>query len=314
MSRSDSDSNDGFRTDEISVFDVLYILWVRKWIIISFAALFLVLATGYAAIQPNIYRAQVLLAPASSGSGGAGSKLANQFGGLASIAGVNLGLGQRIDMASLAVEVMKSRKFQRDFIVNHRLFIPLLMCSGWDPAENKLLLDQELYDIELIEQFKKEGRVVNEAVVWDAYKKLSELVSITQSKDTGLITVSVEHFSPFLAKEWASLLVENINAVMKRQDLADAKKSIAFLEEQLKLTEISEMQKVLYELIEDQTKTVMFSSVREEYVFQTIDPALVPQEKHKPRRGLIVILFTMLGGILGVAFVLLRHFLTPEPK
>ncbi|WP_306462760.1 GNVR domain-containing protein, partial [Klebsiella pneumoniae] len=63
---------------------------------------------------------------------------------------------------------------------------------------------------------------------------------------------------------------------------------------------------VLYKLIEEQAKTIMFAEVRDEYVFKTIDPALAPEEKAKPKRALICVLGTLLGGMLGVAIVLVR--------
>jgi uncharacterized protein involved in exopolysaccharide biosynthesis len=43
----------------------------------------------------------------------------------------------------------------------------------------------------------------------------------------------------------------------------------------------------------------MVASTREEYAFQTIDPAVPPQEKASPKRALIVITALMLGLALG---------------
>ena len=53
----------------------------------------------------------------------------------------------------------------------------------------------------------------------------------------------------------------------------------------------------------------MFANVRDEYVFKTIDPALVPEQKFKPKRALICILGFLFGGILSVLIVLARYFL-----
>ena len=61
-------------------------------------------------------------------------------------------------------------------------------------------------------------------------------------------------------------------------------------------------------------ETVMLAEVRPEYVFKTIDPAVVPEEKSKPSRALICVLGTLLGGMLGVVIVLIRHFARSEPE
>ena len=63
-----------------------------------------------------------------------------------------------------------------------------------------------------------------------------------------------------------------------------------------------------FEDFEEQAKTIMFANVRDEYVFKTIDPALVSEEKSKPKRALIVMLGVTLGGLLGIILVLIRHF------
>jgi len=43
-------------------------------------------------------------------------------------------------------------------------------------------------------------------------------------------------------------------------------------------------------------------------VFKTIDPAVVPEEKSEPKRALICVLGTLLGGMLSVLIVLVRHY------
>jgi LPS O-antigen subunit length determinant protein (WzzB/FepE family) len=67
-------------------------------------------------------------------------------------------------------------------------------------------------------------------------------------------------------------------------------------------------------LVEEQAKTIMFAEVRDEYVFKTIDPAFVPEEKAKPKRALICILGTMLGCMLAMIMVLVRHFFRKDSE
>ena len=69
---------------------------------------------------------------------------------------------------------------------------------------------------------------------------------------------------------------------------------------------------MFFELIQSQTETVMLAEVRPEYVFKTIDPAVIPEEKSKPSRALICVLGTLLGGMLGVVVVLIRHYAQSE--
>jgi uncharacterized protein involved in exopolysaccharide biosynthesis len=50
----------------------------------------------------------------------------------------------------------------------------------------------------------------------------------------------------------------------------------------------------------------MLAKVSNEYLLKTLDPAVAPEKKNKPKRALIAVLGTMLGGFLGVVIVLVR--------
>jgi LPS O-antigen subunit length determinant protein (WzzB/FepE family) len=93
---------------------------------------------------------------------------------------------------------------------------------------------------------------------------------------------------------------------MKIRDKEEAERSIKYLQTQMLKTNIVEQKTLLYELIEEQSKTLMFTEVRDEYVFKTIDPALVPELKSGPKRALILVMVSLLGGMLSVLMVLIR--------
>ena len=114
--------------------------------------------------------------------------------------------------------------------------------------------------------------------------------------------------SPLIAQQWVTWLVDDINQAVKDQDVEEANRSIDYLKEQVANTALADLQTMFFELIQSQTETVMLAQVRPEYVFKTIDPAVVPEEKSKPKRALICVLGTMLGGMLGVVLVLIRHY------
>ena len=82
--------------DEIDLRELFTAIWQGKWIIIAITTLFAVASVFYAINQPNIYKSEALLAPAEQDQQGGLGALAGQFGGLASLAGVNLGFTSRL--------------------------------------------------------------------------------------------------------------------------------------------------------------------------------------------------------------------------
>ncbi len=301
--------------DEIDLRELFIALWKGKWIIILSTIVFAAGAVAYALHLPNIYRSDVLLAPAeSSGSGGL-SKMAAQFGGLASLAGINLGGGSS-SQTDLAVQVLKSRQFIDAFIQKHDLLVPLMASKGWDLGANKLVYNTELYD-QTSGKWLREAKGLrgSEPSAQEAYAQFSkEVLTVSQDKESGLYTIGVSFYSPYLAQQWASWLVEDINQVMRERTIAESTQNLNYLNEQLAKTAVADMQSTFYTLIEEQTKSLMLAEVQEEFIFKVVDPAVVPELKAKPKRALIAVLGTLLGGMLGVAIVLVRFAFRKDKK
>ena len=123
--------------DEIDLLELIKVLWDEKIKIISITAVAAFISIIYALSQPNIYQADALLAPAGDDSNGGMSKLAGQFGGLASLAGVSLS-DDGVNKSELGLEVLKSRKFVREFVERHKILPQLMAVDYWDPETRKL--------------------------------------------------------------------------------------------------------------------------------------------------------------------------------
>ncbi|ENP8446614.1 Wzz/FepE/Etk N-terminal domain-containing protein [Vibrio sp. Vb0877] len=293
--------------DEIDLRELFAALWKGKWIIIATTFVFAVSSVLYTLSLPNIYKADALLAPAESSNGGGLSKMAGQLGGLAALAGVNLGGGES-SQTDLAVQVMKSRQFVDAFIKKHDLLVALMAAKDWDLANNKLILDEELYNPNTGEWLREaKGLRGATPTAQEAFEVFNnEILSINQDKESGLYTVSIKHYSPYVAQQWVNWLIEDINKVMRERTIAETSQNLSYLNTQLQKTAVADMQSTFYKLIEEQTKSLMLAEVQEEFVFKVVDPAVVPELKDSPKRALICVLGTLLGGMLGVTMVLVR--------
>jgi uncharacterized protein involved in exopolysaccharide biosynthesis len=295
-------------TDEIDLRELFFTLWNGKWIIIAVTAVFAVASVIIALLLPNIYRAEALLSPAAQQEQSSGlSSLAGQFGGLASLAGINLGSTSTVDKTTLALETIKSRQFLSRFIQDHDVLVPLFATEKWNLEGNELVIDDDIYDPETGQWVRDvDPPKTPTPSLQDTHKEFNEILAVSQEADSGLVRIAIEHKSPYLAAQWVSWLVQDVNNYMKQTDITEARKSIEFLQRQLNTTSVADMQQVLYQLIQDQTQTIMLAEVRDEYVLKTIDPALPPEERASPNRALICIIGTLLGGMLACLFVLLR--------
>jgi len=295
--------------DEIDLAELWRAIWAGKFTIIIISMIFAIASVFFALSKPNIYKASAILAPASDDAGGGLGGMAGQLGGLASMAGISLGGGGGVDKTALALEILKSRSFIETFIAKHDLLVPLMASKNWDMQSDTLIFDEELYD-KATSKWIREVKAPKkpEPSNWETYKEFSQLVTVAQDKATSMVNIDIAFYSPTLAKQWLTWLIQDINEYMREQDQVEAQASIAFLTNQLADIKVATMEVVFYQLIEEQTKNMMLTMVKKEYVLKTIDPAQVPDTKDKPKRALIVVLGTMLGGMLSLLIVLIRYF------
>ena len=296
------------KDDEVDLGELWRAIWAGKFTIIAISFIFAVASIFFALSKPNVYKASAILAPASAEGGGGLAGLAGQFGGLASMAGISLGGGGG-DKTALALEILKSRSFIENYIAKHDLLVPIIAGKNWNMATDTLIINNELYD-EVNNKWMREVKAPKKAEPssWEAYKEFSKLLSVSQDKTTSMVTINIEYFSPTMAQQWLTWLINDVNDFMRDQDQKEAQNSIDYLTKQLENIQVTTMETVFYQLIEEQTKNMMLTKVKAEYVLKSIDPPQVPDQKSGPKRALIVVLGTMLGGMLSVLIVLIRYF------
>ena len=285
--------------DEIDLFELLQTLWRGKWLIVAVTFLFAVAGVIYALSLPNIYQAQALLAPVKQEEG---PRVNGQLGALAGLAGVNLG-GSVGNQAVMAKEILRSRSFIGDFIDRHQLAPQLAAVSGWNAATGEWIYDAEKYDLQTDQwHTDKDGKSFL-PTEWELVKGFRKILAISDSKDTGMVTISIKSRNPEAARDWVAWLVRDVNETMRQRDITEAQRRIEYLEDKIDETSISRMQQVFFELIENETRTVMLANVQPEYVFTTVDPPVIPEEKSEPKRALICVLATFAGGMIAVMLV-----------
>ncbi|RUO37332.1 LPS O-antigen length regulator [Aliidiomarina shirensis] len=299
--------------NEIDLRELFRIIWAGKWIIIAVTFVFAVISVMYALSLPNVYQAEAKLAPTKESQGNSLSAMSGQLGGLASLAGFSMPVGE-VDNAQMAQEILKSRAFITEFVQRRDVLKDLMAVQEWVYHTGELRYDPEIYDTstgEWVREVEPPQQSVPSA--WEYVKAFRDLLSVTQDTTTGIVSVRIEHQSPVIAKQWIEWLIEDINNEMRRRDIEEAQRSISYIERELERARLTNTQQVYSALLEQQTQTIMLANVRPEYVFRVIDPAVAPEEKARPSRAIIAIVGTFFGGLLSLFIVLIRNaFRTKE--
>jgi uncharacterized protein involved in exopolysaccharide biosynthesis len=293
--------------DEIDLFELFATIWDGKWSIIGITSIVAAISIVVSLQLPNIFRVESSIAPVESNSSGGLSGLMSQYGGLASLAGIQLPSVGGGGQTEILLEVMQSRSFIADFINKYQFAPRLIAVIDYNPITQEETLDPEIYDVQRDEWL----RVVDPPKApkpsdQELYQVFIDALTVEQDKTAPTITVAFEHRSPKLAEEIVRRLVDDIDQYARTKDRTDSQNALAYLEQKLTETRLVELERALYQMIESQTKTLMLAEVNKDYAFTVIDPPVIPEIKSKPKRSLIVILATLVGGMIGVLFVLIR--------
>lgn len=290
---------------QISISEIVSTLWRGKWIIIPISLSAAIFTAILSLSMKDEFRANALLAPNQSDSELAGGLL-SQFGGLASMAGISLG-GGSTDPTTIAVETLQSRAFLSQFIDKRRLKVEIFAAESWDRNKKEWSYDPDIYDVKgsaWVREVKSPKSQEPSDV--EAVEEFKKSFSVKHDKKTGLITIAFTSLSPEKAQQWLDWIVADINDYLREKDSAESRRSIEYLQKQLQQTSVAEMQKVFYQLIEQQTKTAMLAEVRQEYAFSIIDAPTVPEEKVWPKRALMVLFVGFLFGLISSFIVIVR--------
>ncbi|MFK8040886.1 chain-length determining protein [Congregibacter sp.] len=137
-----------------------------------------------------------------------------------------------------------------------------------------------------------------------------EIRMITVDEETDIITVAMRWPEPVLPRDWSNLYVQTFNEYMRDRTKEEVNRKQAFLERTLRESDVVEIQKSIYRLIEAQTAIMMLANAREEYVLEIIDPAARPyrsvnmSRKKKVLVGGVVGLMLSTFAVLGIALLL----------
>lgn len=297
------------QNDEIDLGEIFQTIIEGKWVILFITSIFLIISLFYSLSLPNIYQSNAILSPV--GEHNSANNILNGSTGLASLAGINL-QSQNSDSNSLqAMEKLNTLSFFRDNLMPN-IFLPDLMAyQSWEPSTNEGLYDKEIFNSDKNIWIK--GSKYEHTNIPTAQEShtvfIRDHLSIRKNKDTGFVTISIRHQSPFIAKSWTELIVNELNNFYRDKDKLEFEAAVKYLNKQITQTSLTEVKQVIAQLLQQKTQQLTLIEVNNFYVFEYIDPPVVMELKSEPRRSVICIFGAFFGFIFGIFIVIIRKYL-----
>ena len=293
--------------NEIDLKKLFHLLWEGKWIVVSVTAFVSIAGVIYSLLLPNIYESRALLVPVNSSSSIAGS-LAG-YSGLAGLAGISLPSGNSEGNSVEAIKKLSSLSFFENNIMPN-IYLPDLMAfKSWNSKTNKVVFDESLFEVKTNSWIRNYSYPLQQ--IPSAQESFavftSKHLTLSEDKKSGFITLSIKHQSPYIAKQWTELVVNEVNSFYRQKDKLNSEKAVNYLNQQILMTSLSEIKEVLAKLLQEEVKKLTLIEANQFYVFDYIDPPALMETRSEPNRALICFLSALLGGILSFLLVFLRH-------
>lgn len=266
----------------------------KIWKLYTILSLFvLMLATIIFALNtPQKYKSDATIVPHNKSASSYGS-----LGGLATFVGVSVGSSSSMSLANSFGIFLNDASFMEEFITKYKLTDKLLYP---DTSSYRFAFGYR----GVFDMFGSSSDIalkeIQEDRLYKAHQKLKKMISISEDKKSGMISVSVIDPNTHLAKEILEKFIKAISEHLKKLDFDEIDKSISYYTKELQKTQdISLKQQLSKQLSALQQRKVIEPS-GEYYKFSLILQPSLPFYKDmvKPEPSTIVV-----GSV--VVFVLL---------
>ena len=260
---------------------------VNWWkLIIAGAVLFAAVAAYLASTKPYMYESTARVSILELGDPGGVSPDDRRAPEMLTLVEHGFVMGTtRDNHEDVILARMRSRQFTMRFLDNHDAY-PHFYPDMWDASEQRWADGFKPDRGEVFTRFRDEVR------------------SINRDEETGIVTVSMTWPDAAVARDWANAYVTSFNSYMRERTMQEVSRKQAYLEQELRRSDVLEIQQSIYRLIEAQTAIAMLASGREEFVLEIIDPAALPYRSFNMSRKKRVVISGIAGLLLGTFSVL----------
>lgn len=209
--------------DELDLWAMAQVLWKRRRLIAAVTGVGTIASAIIVFSQPNVYSATATIMPVDSSSDRLSMALSSlgALGGLASQAG----MGLKGSVSDKFIALLESRSLAESVITKHDM-LPALFPERWDSRTAQWKADP--FSLAWITGENRSPV----PTLYDAHRRMKELVATKADRKTGLVEISVKLTNPQAAADIANYFVIELNNLLQGNSFTTARKNKQFLEKQ----------------------------------------------------------------------------------
>ena len=295
---------------DIDLREFFKVLWQGRLTVVAVTSIFIIISIIYSLSLPNIYHSKAILSPVEESGGNGMNQVMRNMGGLANLAGINLPSSDSGGKTLQAIEKLNTLSFFENNILPN-IFLPDLMAlESWNANTNDIIYDKDIFN-EVTKTWTRDynypqTQIPSAQESFDVF--VDDHLVVFQDPDTGFVSITVKHQSPFVAQAWAELIVSQLNYLFRSKSKLEAQAAINYLNIQMAQTSFAEIKLVIAQLLQQKMQQLTLIEASDFYIFDYIDPPAVMEDKSEPSRAAICIIGAIIGGLLGCLVLVIRFY------
>ena len=262
---------------DLDITEIFSIIHQYRVFVISFTLCTSLILLTILLFMPNKYSSEALFYtssdPGSTSSSMRSLAALSSFGGLA---GISLPASD-VAEHDISEARIKSRNFLEALIKEKDIRNNIYAANGFDFTKKKITYNQRLLN----------NRSPD---IDDIHKKYIKMLNVSRNKVTGIMSISIKHYSPHFAAEMIDVILKKLDDISREESLKEIEDSISYLEEKKINTNESEIQDSINALIKSNLEKLMLANIKEEYLVVVISEPFVPKYKSSPPKTLFLII------------------------
>lgn len=285
--------------EEIDFAVIFRIIWsAKKLITVCFVAFEVLAVVLLHILTPTFNISMIVASPERQQSGLDGGL----FGSVGSLMGL-VGVGGQTNFDKYRV-ILVSNQVARNIVADQE-FARMLYAGHWDDQSGEWRPPRDLAF--LIKSGIKFGLGMEpwrrpDEQFMSAY--LKKRLQFSVDKESGFLTVKINHEIPELAAELLVRLHLEANRVIRDATGIRTSNRIAYLNDTLPNVHLDSHRNVLIEMLSTEGQKMIMVEADQEFAAEMIEAPVVPKVKSTPNAVTMVVLLGLLGGLVGTVAVL----------
>ena len=281
----------------VDIKELVGLLWGGRKLIILITSVVSLCTVFYALSLTDHYRSNTTMSLMTADKT---SMITGGVGGLVSIAGINL--ASTYTKGAMIVNTINSRQFLKHLLSFDDVLPSLMAAKSYDKETKKLVFDPDVYDATNKEWLEGEP---NYLLAYEIYRSI---LTVQFQDSRNIIYLDVEHISPVFAQELLTLIIREADNAIRERDVKRANEALEYLTSALARTALTEIRTSITMLMRKELEQQMRGGIDSNFVINVIDPPYIPIFKSKPIRSYICLIGAFFGVVIGILWVVVRHF------